>query len=128
MVIPGFRFINDKEPSLMPSATEPTTTYDRYVVQGRTDHSALPTNIDTNISLSDYHLRWMRLEATDDTAAMINSTQEATTVVSTVGVIGGDALDTYSLDINGASVYSGVDGLGRAKRAESPAKQCLNNQ
>lgn len=77
----GFRYINDKEISSAPPETEPTI-YDTYIVQGRTDHSSLPTNVDTNIVLSNYesetlssgyHLRWLRLDVTDNTAGMINS-------------------------------------------------------
>ncbi len=66
------RYINDKEIPLIPPETNPSY-YDTYTVQGRTDHSSLPTNVDTNIVLSDYHLRWLRLDVTDLTAVILNS-------------------------------------------------------
>jgi len=76
----AFRYINDRENPPAPHETEPTF-YDTYIVQGRTDHSSLPTNVDTNIVLSNYvsetlnsgyHLRWLRLDVTDHNAGMLD--------------------------------------------------------
>jgi hypothetical protein len=77
----GLRYINDQEIPALPPETD-STFYDTYIVQGRTDHPLLPTNVDTNIILSNfvsetltsgYHLRWLRLDVTDTTAGMLNS-------------------------------------------------------
>ncbi len=77
----GFRYVNDREVPPLPHETDPTF-YDTYIVQGRTDHSSLPTNVDTNIVLSNYvsetltsayHLHWLRLNVTDATAGILNS-------------------------------------------------------
>jgi hypothetical protein len=77
----AFRYINNKEIPPYPPEIEPTF-YDTYIVQGRTDHTSLPTNVDTNIVLSNYvsetltsgyHLRWLRLDITDTTAEILNS-------------------------------------------------------
>ena len=55
--------------------------FDVYIIQGRTDHSAIPTNVDTNIVLSDYvspttnsgwHLRWLRLHIYDYSGGMLD--------------------------------------------------------
>ncbi len=77
----ALRYINDREVLPLPPETDPTF-YDTYIVQGRTDHASLPTNVDTNIVLSNYvsetlnsgyHLRWLRLDVTDATAGILKS-------------------------------------------------------
>jgi hypothetical protein len=55
--------------------------FDFYIIQGRTDLSAVPTNVDTNIVLSNYvsptfdsgwHLRWLRLHIYDYSGLMLD--------------------------------------------------------
>ncbi len=69
--------------------------YDSYIIQGRTDHSALPTNVDTNIILSNYvsppinsgyHLDWLRIDINDYAASMLNDPFLSTTPPDVAGL------------------------------------------
>ncbi|MEN8189425.1 MAG: flagellin [Thermodesulfobacteriota bacterium] len=72
----------------------------------------------TSVSGQDAVSAFAKTAAINDAGiAGLTATAE-TSVVSTVGTIGGTALDTYDLDINGVSIYSGVDVAGGLTNAE----------
>lgn len=77
----AFRFQDNKELQPFFPEDEPTI-YDTYIVQGTTESTAIPTNVETNIVLSDYssssvtsayHLNWMRLDVNDFSAEMLSN-------------------------------------------------------
>jgi hypothetical protein len=74
----NFALVNDR---LSGPEYPESDLFDYYIIQGRTDHSAIPTNVDTNIVLSDYvsptinsgwHLRWLRLHIYDYSGGMLD--------------------------------------------------------
>ncbi|MCW9058386.1 MAG: hypothetical protein OQL11_05895 [Gammaproteobacteria bacterium] len=89
----GFRLINDKEIIFEPEA-DPIYE-DTYIVQGRTDHASLPTNVDTNIVLSNYqsggidsgwHVRWLRLDVSDPSGMLLSDAALRTTAPDISGL------------------------------------------
>ena len=88
----AMRLINDQ--FLDPEQPE-QGIFDYYIIQGRTDLSSLPTNVDTNIILSNYvsppinsgyHFEWLRIDISDYAGSMLNDALLYTTPPDITGL------------------------------------------
>lgn len=116
----GLRYINNETLIPTPPQTGPTIV-DSYIVGGDTGNSLLPTNVNTNIILSNYvsgsvnssyQLRTMRLSAYDYTANMLNSALLTSTPPDIAGLNMRFLLD-YQLNCctGRTSVYGTINSL-----------------
>lgn len=122
----GIRVINDKEYNLPPHLGGGIGFEDTYIANARTDHSGMPANVDTNISIPGYELEHFYMNINDKTSSMLSSSNlpvlppsldnAKTNFFMSYELIGGTAdaritgtIDSISLDTDGDGYGSDID-------------------